>query len=173
MLTSLCLCLQSRHRHNGDRRLEVNDPVPSSLGSWSLPCPGFCTVPTLWSSEEAPKTVLTARLCSWTIKKGVKHGFFLQRKGLVSVPLFYFHQNWTHLNKEEWSFLTRDVGGRLAHGSLTSVDWKTIDSIGVACFAAPAELCLVRAASQVLFYIFFSCNFQNGLNISAIALELL
>ncbi|TKS67447.1 Speckle-type POZ protein-like A HIB -like protein 2 [Collichthys lucidus] len=50
---------QSCHRYNGDCRLEVNDPIPSSLGSRGLPCPGVSTVPTLWSSQEASKTVLT------------------------------------------------------------------------------------------------------------------
>ena len=54
------MCLQSRYGHNGDGRLEVNDPVPPSLSGRGLPCSGLGTVPTLWFAQEAPKTVLTA-----------------------------------------------------------------------------------------------------------------
>lgn len=43
----------------------------------------------------------------------------------------------------------------------------------LACFAAPAEFCSAWVASQAACYCFFPCNFENGLNISAIALELL
>lgn len=50
---------------------------------------------------------------------------------------------------------------------------QLIQSVLLACFAVSSELCSAREASEALFYIFISCNFQNGLNISAIALELL
>lgn len=89
----------------------------------------------------------------------------------------YFHQNWTHLNNGQWSFQARDVG-RLAHGRLNKWIWITVDSIGVACSLAllprlNSVLLGSKPSSQLQFFFFFSCNFWNGLNISAIALDLL
>lgn len=109
-----CSCSQSCHRYNGDCRLEVNDPVPSSLGSRSFPRSGFGTVPTLRSSQEASKTVVTARLHPRTVPEG------LQRKDLRGYHS-YFHQNCTHLNKKESGALAGSVG-RLARGRLISAD---------------------------------------------------
>lgn len=170
-----CMCLQSCYRYNGDCRLEVNDPVPSSLGSRSLSCPGFSTVPTLRSSQEAPKTVLTARLCPRTLLEVWSMG--LQKRRTSKDTTLYFHQNWTHLNKEEWGFLARDVGE--AGTWKTDINWlgggKKIGSLGVACLLCCPNWILFKLGSKSssLLQFYFSCNFQNGLNISAIALELL
>lgn len=151
-----CMCLQSCYRYNGDCRLEVNDPVPSSLGSRSLSCPGFSTVPTLRSSQEAPKTVLTARLCPRTLLEVWSMG--LQKRRTSKDATLYFHQNWTHLNKEEWGFLARDVGE--AGTWKTDINWlgggkkKLVHSVLLACFAARTEFCSDWVASQALCYSF-------------------
>ncbi|CAM4605059.1 unnamed protein product [Leuciscus chuanchicus] len=56
----------SCHGHNGDRRLEVNDPVSSSLSGGGFPCACVGTVPPLRLAQEAPKTVVTTfLLLSW------------------------------------------------------------------------------------------------------------
>lgn len=148
MLTSFCLCLQPRHRYNGDRRLEVNDPIPSSFGSRGLPSSGISAVPTFWSSQEASKTVLT----SWQWPRTVSEGQLKKDPwGFYS----YFHQNCAHLNKEEWSFLAGDVG-RLARLWLHQIGGKKQTRNGDASLSSCSLL-------------FFSCNSENGLNISAIA----
>lgn len=49
---------------------------------------------------------------------------------------------------------------------------KLVQSVLLACFASPTEFCSVWVASQAVCYCVFSCNLKNGLNISAIALEL-
>lgn len=83
---------QSCHRYNGDRGLEVNDPVAPSLGRRSLPRAGLGPVPPLRSSQEASKTVVTPP--PGTVAEG------LQWKDLRRYHSD-FHQNCTHLNSRE------------------------------------------------------------------------
>ncbi|KTG44992.1 hypothetical protein cypCar_00001697 [Cyprinus carpio] len=57
---------KSRHGHNGDCGLEVNDPVSSSLSGRGFPRARVSTMPPLRSAQEAPKTVMTMfPLLSW------------------------------------------------------------------------------------------------------------
>lgn len=74
---------QSCHGYNGDCGLEVNDPVAPSLGRRSLPRSGLGTVPPLRSSQEAPKTVVTARLRPRDCSRGSA------KEGLAGFPLLF------------------------------------------------------------------------------------
>lgn len=74
---------QSCHRYNGDCGLEVNDPVAPSLGRRSLPRSGLGTVPPLRSSQEASKTVVTARLRPRDCSRGSA------KEGLAGLPLLF------------------------------------------------------------------------------------
>lgn len=56
---------QSCSRHNGDRRLEGHDPVPSSPSGWSLSCPRLSPVPSVRPAQETAKTVLTFAISSF------------------------------------------------------------------------------------------------------------
>ncbi|MFT7808616.1 speckle-type POZ protein-like A isoform X1, partial [Arapaima gigas] len=49
---------QSSNGHNGDCRLEVNDPVPPSLSGRGFPCSSVRTVPSLRPAQETHKAVL-------------------------------------------------------------------------------------------------------------------
>lgn len=152
--------------------MEVNDPVPSTLGSWSLPCPGFGSVPPLWSSKEATKTVLTAWLWPRTKLKGVKHGF--TKKGLLWGATFISTKTEHTWIRDSEAFWPEMWEGWHMEGWLKWI-WITVDSIGVACsLALLPQLNSVPPGSKPSSQLqFFSCNFLNGLNISAIALDLL
>lgn len=77
--------------------------------------------------------------------------------------------------KKSGAFWPRMWGGWHV-GRLISAEWeKKIGKIGVACLLCRPSWTLSGLGSKpsCLLLFFFPCNFENGLNISAIALELL
>lgn len=116
---------QSRHRYNGDCGLEVNDPVAPSLGRRSLPRTGLGTVPPLRSSQEASKTVVTARLRPRDCSRGSA------KEGLAGLPLLFppkLHTLEFKRRRRGRKTMRRRVErwpgsvGRLARGRLISAD---------------------------------------------------
>ena len=91
LLTPACpvLRLQSCNRHNGDHRLEVDDPVPPSLSGRGLPRPRLRTMPALRPATQTPKTVVTAPHCHETLpgcKAGGQDGRTMRRAALFLPP---------------------------------------------------------------------------------------
>lgn len=117
---------QSCHRYNGDCGLEVNDPVAPSLGRRSLPRSGLGAVPPLRSSQEASKTVVTARLRPRDCSRGSA------KEGLAGLPLLFppklhtleFKRRRRRGGKGMRRRVERWPGsvGRLARGRLISAD---------------------------------------------------
>lgn len=100
-----------------------------------------------------------------------------KKEGLARIPLFISTKTEHTWIKKSGAFWP-GMWGRLARGRLTSIDWgeeKKIGSLGVACLLCCPNWILFRLGSKSssLLQFYFSCNFQNGLNISAIALEML
>lgn len=102
---------------------------------------------------------------------GVKHGF--TKEGLARVPLLFPPKlNTLEYRRVEHSGQACGEAGTWTT-DISGLGKKLVKLVLLACFAAPSEFGSARVASQAVCYCFFPGNFENGLNISAIALELL
>lgn len=145
---------QSCHRHNGDRGLEVNDPVAPSLGRRSLPRAGLGPVSPLRSSQEASKTVVTGPLCSRESAT----------EGLAGLPLWFPPKLHTlefkrrrRMREEESGAVARQCGepGTRTTDIRQLGKEKKWGKVGVACSPCRSRRSLCQGGKSSCLLLFF------------------